>query len=90
MHFWRRLHRSTRWAGIGGGVISGIVLSPFVVAALMLRSSSDAHGPEPAAYVVLGIVLLMVMIAGGVVAGVLAALVRRVVTTLRGPGARSR
>ena len=77
MTLWRRLHRATRWAAALGALLALVVLGPFVVAALMLRSSSDARGPEPMAYVVLGALLLLLMATAAAVAGLLAAGVRR-------------
>jgi len=78
MTFWRRLSRPTRWAALAGALATGILLGPFVIAALLLRSSDDARGPTLGAYVVLGALLVLLMVAGGAVVGAAVAGLRRV------------
>ena len=73
----RGFHRSVYAAALAGAVAALLFLGPIGVAVVMLRCCSDSTGPTLGAWIVLGVLLLVVVGLAALAAGFLAWLVRR-------------
>ena len=72
-----RLHKSTLIGMIVAGLAAFAVAGTVAFAVLSIRSTPRSPGPEPAAYVIVGITVLMAALAAAAVGGALVAGVRR-------------
>jgi hypothetical protein len=82
-----RLHRSTVIGMAAAALLALGVLGPIALAVLSLRSSPESGGASVGAWVVIGVVLLMVAAGAAAVGGVAVALGRRLFER-RGRGGR--
>lgn len=70
---WSALHWSTRAGGIAGAVLTALALVPVAAAVLLMRCCESTRGASPAAWVlVMTFVALAALLAGGVMAAVVA------------------
>ena len=75
---WAASHRSTRIAAGVGATLAFLLLAPIATAVVLLRCCDDARGPDAGAWIVIGLLVVVVAIVAALVAAAIAVVIRRV------------
>lgn len=81
-----RFHKSTIIGMIVTGLLTFAVLGLVSFAFLSIRSTPESPGPEPAAYVIVGIAVLVAAVLAAAAGGAVVAAVRRIFFRSRSGG----
>jgi NADH:ubiquinone oxidoreductase subunit 2 (subunit N) len=84
IHSSKRFHWSVVVGAVAFALCALVLAGPIVVAVVMLRCCSDAHGPTPAAWLTLLGILAVVTVVAASVGGLVGAALRRLVISAAG------
>lgn len=79
----RRVARATLVGGFAGALLTTLMVGPIAAAVVLLRCCDDSRGPDPMAWVVIGMVVLLLAAAGAAVGAGIARLIGGVVARMR-------